>query len=79
MHHFGLKQTSQDLALLAILDLALRAGDRARDRNAPYCDGRFHSQLQSLICLALRQPRIGHFFERLILAPGRTCADRSCM
>ncbi|MGC1382543.1 MAG: hypothetical protein WA823_02110 [Candidatus Acidiferrales bacterium] len=69
MHHFGLKQTSQDLALLAIITslivLVLAPGtQRSVLRWAVPLTA------AASICLALAPTTYRHFFEHLILGPG---------
>jgi len=69
MHHFGLKQTSEHLALLAICTgifvLVIAPGtQRSVLRWA------IPLATASMICLVLASATYGQFFERLILGPG---------
>ena len=69
MHHFGLKQTSQHLAFLAILTalfvLVIAPGTRRS-----VLRWAVPLTAASVICLTLASATYGHFFDRLILGPG---------
>jgi predicted membrane-bound spermidine synthase len=69
MHHFGLKQTSEHLALLAIVT-ALFVLMIAPGTQRSALRWAVPLTAASMVCLALASATYSHFFERLILGPG---------